>query len=558
MPRIPLWIFALLAVLYFSATRVDLMDIDATQYAEISREMAQSGNYLHIHDRGNNYLDKPPMLFWTAALSIQCLGPTNFAYKLPSLLMALLALYATYRVAKLLYDENTGRVAALILGTSQGMFLMTNDVRCDLMLMGWVITAIWLLKEWSLNRRWLYFAGGSIAVAFGMMTKGPIGLLAPAFALGTDWVLKRDWKQFLRWQYLLLLVIVLLILLPMSIGLYQQFDLHQGKFVNGKSGTSGLKFYYWTQSFGRITGENDWNNGSDISFQLVNMLWSFLPWIFVLLPALFLNIRTLIRQKARLNPQQEWLSTGGFLLCYLAVGLSKYQLPHYIFVAFPLAAIACAQLIRDCYELKLYPKLTSVLTKIISIAGILLFTGVLLILTLVFPAGIFWLLLCGFALALYFFIALRKGLKGKIVIAGAAAMMLINIFLTHHFYYRLMQYQVGIQAGKYISEQKIPAHEVIAYRMHDPLNSLHYYARQVIRVKDDAGYLPPSAQYVLTQQEGLDELQQRGYGLQVLLSDRLFKVSELTPDFININKRDKATSPYYFCKISRPGNSLAQ
>ncbi|HTN16333.1 MAG TPA: hypothetical protein VL092_01535, partial [Chitinophagaceae bacterium] len=96
------------------------------------------------------------------------------------------------------------------------------------------------------------------------------------------------------------------------------------------------------------------------------------------------------------------------------------------------------------------------------------------------------------------------------------------------------------------------------YRMHDPLNSLHYYARQVIRVQDNAGYLPPTVQYVLTQQEGLEELQQRGYGLQILLSDRLFKVSELTPDFINGNKRDRATSPYYFCKITAQGNSLAQ
>lgn len=558
MPRIPLWIFALLAALYFSAARVDLMDIDATQYAEISREMAQSGDYLQVYDRGNNYLDKPPLLFWMSACSIKLLGATNLGYKLPSLLMALLALYATYRLARLLYDENTGRAAALVLGSCQGMFLMTNDVRCDLMLMGWVITAIWLLKEWSLNGRWLYFLGGGTAIGLGMMTKGPISLLAPAFALGIDWLLKREWKQIFRWQYLLLLAIVLIILLPMSIGLYQQFDLHLAKSVNGKTGTSGLKFFYWTQSFGRITGENDWNNGSDISFQLVNMLWSFLPWIFILLPALFLSIRTLIRQKGKLHAGQEWVSTGGFLLCYLAVGLSKYQLPHYIFVAFPLAAIACAQLIRDCCVPGLYPRLGSALTKIVGGAGILLFVGLLLILTLVFPAGMAWLLGCALSLAVYFFILLRKKQQGKIIVSGAAAMILINIFLTHHFYYRLMQYQVGIKAGKYIAAQGIPAREIMAYRMHDPLNSLHYYARQVIRVKDDAGYLPPSVQYVLTQQEGLEELQQRGYGLQVLLSDRLFKVSELTPDFMNISKRDQATSAYYFCKITAQGNSLAQ
>ena len=135
MPRIPLWIFALIALLYFSAINVDMMDIDATQYAEISREMASSKDFLHIYDRGNNYLDKPPFLFWISALGIQLFGATNLGFKLPSILMALLAIYATYRFARLWYAENTARVAALVLATCQGMFLMTNDIRCDLVLM---------------------------------------------------------------------------------------------------------------------------------------------------------------------------------------------------------------------------------------------------------------------------------------------------------------------------------------------------------------------------------------------------------------------------------------
>jgi 4-amino-4-deoxy-L-arabinose transferase-like glycosyltransferase len=203
MPRIPFWIFAVIAVLYFSAVRVDLMDIDATQYAEISREMAQSGDYLHIYDRGNNYLDKPPFLFWISAASISIFGATNFGFKFPSLLLALLAIYATYRLTKILYEEHTARVAALILATSQGMFLMTQDVRCDLALMSLVITSIWLIKEAEIKRRWWNVLGGTAAIACGMMTKGPIAIMAPMFCLGTDWVLKRNWKQIFNYRHLL-------------------------------------------------------------------------------------------------------------------------------------------------------------------------------------------------------------------------------------------------------------------------------------------------------------------------------------------------------------------
>src|ERR1700733_13345919 len=148
MPKVPFWVFILIAILYFTAIRVDTMDIDASQYAEISREMMKSGDYLHIYDRGADYLDKPPFLFWASAVSMKVFGVNNFGYKFPSILFALLALLATYKLAKLLYGEVTGRMAALVLATCQGMFLMTNDIRCDTILMSCVITAIWLIKEW--------------------------------------------------------------------------------------------------------------------------------------------------------------------------------------------------------------------------------------------------------------------------------------------------------------------------------------------------------------------------------------------------------------------------
>jgi 4-amino-4-deoxy-L-arabinose transferase-like glycosyltransferase len=549
MPRIPFWIFIVLAVLYFSAVRVDIMDIDASQYAEISREMAQTKDYLHIYDRGNNYLDKPPMLFWLSAASIQCFGATNFGYKLPSILLALLALFATYRLAKLLYDEETGRMAALILGCCQGVFLMTNDVRCDLVLMGWTITGVWLLKEWLVNKRIVYLIGASIAIAFGMMTKGPIALLAPAFALGSDFILKRQWRNIFKPAYLLLLIVVALILIPMSIGLYQQYDLHTNKWIDGKTGISGLKFFFWTQSFGRITGENSWNNGADLSFQLVNMLWSFLPWIFLFLPALFINIQSLVRQRFRLSNEQEWLSTGGFLLCYLAVGMSKYQLPHYIFVAFPFAAIMCAQLLRDFYALGKYPKLERVLRITMIVAGNLLFTGVLLILMFVFPANIVWFILWGLSLTIWLLVLRNKQLKAKILWIGAVVIILVNFFLTNHFYFQLMQYQVGTVVGKYIHAQQIPADRIITYRMHDPLNSLHFNAQQVIRIFEN-GYVPSQkGDYILTQEDGLKDLQSRGFRLSMVLKGDMFKVSELTGDFINIHNRSKATSVYYFLKV---------
>jgi hypothetical protein len=223
-----------------------------------------------------------------------------------------------------------------------------------------------------------------------------------------------------------------------------------------------------------------------------------------------------------------------------------------------MASIVCASFLRDCYELKLYPKLTKVLTIIMMGAGLLLFVGVLMILFIVFPAAWYWLLFCAICLSLYFFLVLRKNSQGKMIWVGASVMILINIFLTHHFYYELMQYQAGTVVGKYIRQHNIPNNKIMVYRMGDPLNSLHYNANRVIRIQREKGYLPSQAgDYILTQKEGLIELEERGFGLQILMKNELFKVSELKPDFMSPKTRHKATSTYYFCIVTKQGNQLA-
>jgi len=547
MPKVPLWVFIFIGLLYFSAVRIDTMDVDASQYAEMSREMNIHKDYLHLYDRGRDYLDKPPFLFWVSSLSIQAFGANNFGYKLPSILFALLAIYATYRLARLLYDEATGRAAALILATCQGMFLMTNDVRCDTILMGWVITAIWLIKEWDLNRKFIYFILGCICIAFGLMTKGPIAIMVPIFCFASDWILKGEWKKLFRSEYIWGIIIIGLLLIPMSIGLYQQFDLHPEKMVNGKQGVSGLRFFFWSQSFGRITGESPWNNGADISFLMLNMLWSFLPWIFLFLTGLVLNIIKLVKQKFHIYQYQEWISSGGFILAYLALGSSHYQLPHYIFVVFPLAAIVTASLLRDIYENGYYHRLCRVLHPAHIVIVLLLFLVTLLMLTVVFPAGAVGIILWVIAFATWLFIWLRrKKLKGKILWICASGIVLINIFVTNHFYYHLLQYQLGSQVGRYIKTQNIPGDSIASYDLHDPINSISFYAGRLI-TNDSPSF--NKNEYLLTMTDGLKSLQQKGLNYDILKSGVFFKVSELTPEFLNPNTRNKAVSSYYLVRL---------
>ncbi|OYW79144.1 MAG: hypothetical protein B7Z27_06110, partial [Sphingobacteriia bacterium 32-37-4] len=118
---------------------IPLMDIDASQYASISREMIERNSFLQIFDQGQDYLDKPPLLFWLSAFSMQLLGVYDWAYRLPSLLVLLAGIYATYQFAKMHYGSSIGKLSAMVLASSQAVFLISHDVRTDTMLMGWVM-----------------------------------------------------------------------------------------------------------------------------------------------------------------------------------------------------------------------------------------------------------------------------------------------------------------------------------------------------------------------------------------------------------------------------------
>lgn len=548
MSKIPFWIFIIIATLYFCGTGIDTMDVDASQYAEMSREMMNSGDYLHVYDRGYEYLDKPPFLFWTSAISMKLFGVNNVGYKFSSILFALLAVYATYRLAKLLYGEATARMAALVLATCQGLFLMTNDVRCDTILMGWVITSVWLIQEWLMKQKLQYLLLGCAAISFGMMTKGPIALMAPVFCFVSDWVLKRQWRNLFRPAYLLGLIVIAVLLIPMSIGLYQQFDLHPEKTVNGLQGVSGLRFFYWSQSFGRITGESPWKNAVDITFLLQNMAWSFLPWIFLFLPAIFINIIQLVKQKFRLQPHQEWVTTGGFLLTYIALGSSAYQLPHYIFVAFPLAAIVTARLLHELIEEKKYRGLFKFMQPFLYVITALLVVVTLVLIGYAFPAHPLFIAAWVVGVIIWVYLAISKKVAGKLLWLPASGMIIVNVFITLHMYPSLLKYQVGSVVGRYVHSNSIPAEKVLAYKMEDPLNAMHFYAQGIIQSPGSIDGVS-AGKYILTMSQGLTELKEKGVAFDTIKQGKFFKVSELTPEFLNPGTRDKATKDYYFVRV---------
>ena len=177
-----LFLFSLLGLVYIIGLFVPLMDNDSAHHANIALHMYLTGNYINLIDHGKDYLDKPHLHFWLAALSYHLFGVTTFAYKFPSFLFTILGTYSTYRLGKSLYNNEVGKLAALITASAFAYILANNDVRMDAILTSCIVFATWQLVDWVKNKKLINALGGALGLALGFCTKGHIAVVVPAIS----------------------------------------------------------------------------------------------------------------------------------------------------------------------------------------------------------------------------------------------------------------------------------------------------------------------------------------------------------------------------------------
>lgn len=528
-------ILLIIVSIFINNLFIDIMNVDAAQYASISLEMLHNHSYLQVKDLQSDYLDKPPLLFWISSLSLGLFGVCNFAYKIGAFLMLLLSLYSIFRFTSIYYSQQVAKNAVLIFGTCQAFFLMTNDVRTDGILTSSVLTSIWLLTEYFLNKKIKHLVFAAVFTAFAMMAKGPIGIIAVLMPLGLQLLYKKNWKQIFSFSWFFYLLIICLLLIPMSYGLYNQFDLHPEKITNGVPHQSGLYFYYWLQSFGRITGENFWDNGLPWHFFIGTICWDFFPWILILYFGLFFQIKKIINKTST-----EISSISGFLLLFILLSMSHYKLPHYIFVTFPFASIVCADYIETLSQ-----KQSKNWNKVYFGFGFIVLI-LLLIYQVFFFREINYILIALVLLQLFLLLRLNKiSLDGIGKMIGYV--IVLNLFLSFVFYPKLLTYQADSMAGKWFYENKV--NEKV-YFLDEKSHAFNFYTKnpvhKLITLKD-IDTIQKSC-WLFSKQENLLQIESK---VQVIEKKKFenYPITRLKLPFLLQQKRSGTLEYYYLIKI---------
>jgi 4-amino-4-deoxy-L-arabinose transferase-like glycosyltransferase len=331
-----LLLFALLGIVYIIGLFVPLMDNDSAHHANIALHMHLTGDYINLIDNGQDYLDKPHLHFWLCALSYNIFGVTTFAYKLPSFLFSIGGVYSVYRLGKILFNAETGKLAALVMASSFSFTLANNDVRMDAILTASVAFASWQGIAFIENKKVINTTGLAFGLAIGFCTKGHIAVFTPAIGLLFYILYKKDWSLFLNWKWIVVLISFAIFISPVVYCYYLQYNLHPEKMVRGENNTDGVKFILFNQSFNRFAGGMGSEAKNDYLFFLHSFIWAFAPWSFICYWALVERVKNGFKRK------NEWFSVSTLVIIAIVVGVSGFKLPHYLNIVFPAASVLVA------------------------------------------------------------------------------------------------------------------------------------------------------------------------------------------------------------------------
>jgi 4-amino-4-deoxy-L-arabinose transferase len=197
---------------------------DETRYAEISREMLDTGDWIVPKLDGLRYFEKPVLGHWLNAASQYLFGQNAFAVRLPSALAAGLSALAVFLLAyRFAGGAQAGLLAAATFLTSLevfaiGVFCVLDSV-FSLFITATMATFYFAWMEKVNRKKYALLAVSGVFCGLAFLTKGFLAFMLPALVIFPLTIWERRWKELpaLCW---LPLITAVLVALPWSIAIY--------------------------------------------------------------------------------------------------------------------------------------------------------------------------------------------------------------------------------------------------------------------------------------------------------------------------------------------------
>jgi 4-amino-4-deoxy-L-arabinose transferase-like glycosyltransferase len=362
---------------FFNLGGTHLWDVDEAIFSQAGKEMYERGDWVTPYFNGQIFPDKPGMMYWLMMSAYEVFGTTEFAARFWSAVFGVGSVLLTYHIGRLIFSPIAAFWSGVCLATSLNFNIIARAATPDSFLTFFSALAMLLFVvgtakarplSGELNERNAPWAGQTrfepswwswclvyAAMAAGVLTKGPVGVVLPTASLGLFLLIVRagpasaatsgGWQGWLLsvaswirrvfnplhilrtiWSMrpLTALAMVLLVAGPWYALVGMATD---GQWLVG---------FFGVHNFGRFAHAMDDHSGP-IYYYLIAIAVGFFPWSVWASP----TVVTMRKQFRELHP---WRPGYIFAASWIAVwvgffSLASTKLPSYIIPAYPAIAL---------------------------------------------------------------------------------------------------------------------------------------------------------------------------------------------------------------------------
>jgi len=401
-------------------------DRDESLFAQTSKQMIETGNYIDIHYKDQLRYKKPVGIYWLQALSVKLLSPHHidaiWAYRVPSIIGATVAVLMTASLGTLLFGPMTGLLAAIMMAGCLILNIEARLAKTDAALLGSVMVAQYALARAYMGYRsakigyGIFFAFWT-AIAVGILLKGPIILLMVASTLVWLRLSEKNLKWFMALKPLAGIPYALLLVAPW----FAAIAMHHEGGVFAQSAEHDL--------FGKIWQSRD-RSFMPAGVYLLAFPFSFFPfslWAILSIPDSW---------KKRREPGVRFC-LGWIIPSWVVFELAFTKLPHYIMPLYPAIAMLAAKALLDDYpslkankRLRWLPPVTAGLWLLAGTILLICAVGLPYIMDQTWNRGVIataFLMLIALGVSLMIF---TKQLENSVIVMTAASLVFVtNLFV---------------------------------------------------------------------------------------------------------------------------------
>ena len=316
------------------------MDRDEPRFAQASKQMTESGDYVDIRFQDEARHKKPVGIYWLQVASVE-LGEWAgiseaksqiWLYRLPSLIGALLTLLGTYVAGLAFLSRRAAFMAAILTGSTILLGVEARLAKTDAMLTATIVWAFAVMlhafQQWRHNDRISaddhplslgFVLCFWVCLAVSLLIKGPILPILIALTLVVVWLSQRDLGWFKTITPVWGPILTLLLVLPWFVAIMMKSG---GEFFSASVGQDMMS---------KVAGAQERHGGPPGTYLLVffGTAWPLAPLFCLSLPFIWRSIRDAI----------VVFLLGWIVPFWIILELVPTKLPHYVLPLYPAMAL---------------------------------------------------------------------------------------------------------------------------------------------------------------------------------------------------------------------------